>query len=111
MVLAEYCETYFFKHLKTLNKQLEIKSKIMCEALDKFFGNSVEYKKPVGGIYIWVSFPKKVDTKILFDKSLEVGVAINPGVEWSIEEENNKKIRLCFANPTKKEIEDELSLL
>lgn len=111
MVLAEYCETYFFKHLKTLNKQLEIKSKIMCEALDKFFGNSVEYKKPVGGIYIWVSFPKKVDTKILFDKSLEVGVAINPGVEWSIEEENNKKIRLCFANPTKKEIEDGIKSL
>ena len=74
MVLAEYCETYFFIHLKTLNKQLEIKSKIMCEALDKFFGNSVEYKKPVGGIYIWVSFPKKVDTKILFDKSKANGM-------------------------------------
>ena len=54
MVLAEYCEQHFFEHLKILNAQLEKKSLMMCESLDKYFGNTVEYKKPIGGIYVWI---------------------------------------------------------
>ena len=111
MVLAEYCDQHFFDHLKKLNRQLEKKSLMMCESLDKYFGNTIEYKKPIGGIYIWVSFPEQVDTNFLYTKAMENGVAINPGSEWSMEKESKKKIRFCFANPVKSEIEQGIKSL
>ena len=42
---------------------------------------------------------------------MESGVAINPGSEWSMEKENKKKIRLCFANPVKSKIEQGIKSL
>ena len=42
---------------------------------------------------------------------MESGVAINPGSEWSMEKESKKKIRLCFANPVKSEIEQGIKSL
>ena len=78
----------------------------MCEALDKYFGNSVEYKKPIGGIYVWIKLPDGVDTSKLYNIALQEGVAINPGVEWSMDKNNKQKMRLCFANPTDKAIDE-----
>ena len=72
----------------------------MCESLDKYFGNTIEYKKPIGGIYIWVSFPEQVDTNFLYTKAMESGVAINPGSEWSMEKESKNKI-FVFPSMTK----------
>ena len=106
MVLAEYCEQHFFQHLKKLNAQLEKKSLIMCESLDKYFGNTVEYKKPIGGIYVWIKMPDGVNTSKLYNIALQEGVAINPGVEWSMDKKNKQKMRLCFANPTDKVIDE-----
>lgn len=111
MILAEFCERYFFDHLKNLNHKLEIKSKKMCESLDKYFGSSIEYKKPVGGIFVWIEFSKTVDTSKLYNIALKENIAINPGTEWSLDENNKHKIRLCFANPSNEMIEQGIKKL
>jgi len=106
MVLSEFCKNHFFDHLTKLNQKLKSKAITMCEALDKYFGNSVEYKKPIGGIYVWIKLPDGVDTSKLYNIALQEGVAINPGVEWSMDKNNKQKMRLCFANPTDKAIDE-----
>ena len=106
MVLSEFCENHFFDHLTKLNQKLKSKAITMCEALDKYFGNTVEYKKPIGGIYVWIKMPDGVDTSKLYNIALQDGVAINPGVEWSMDKKNKQKMRLCFANPTDKVIDE-----
>ena len=105
MVLSEFCKNHFFDHLTKLNQKLKSKAITMCEALDKYFGNSVEYKKPIGGIYVWIKLPDGVDTSKLYNIALQ-GVAINPGVEWSMDKNNKQKMRLCFAKPTDKAIDE-----
>ena len=72
----------------------------MIAALDKEFGSIAEFYVPKGGIFLWVTLPRSVDTKKLSILSSENGVAINPGSEWvSDPERGNHKLRLCFANP------------
>ena len=111
MALAEFCETNFNSHIKMLRSELQKKSEAICYAFDKYFGSSAEYKKPDGGIFIWVDMPKKVDTSRLYELALREGVAINPGNEWSINANGKHKMRLCFGNPSVKEIDEGIKLL
>ena len=91
---------------------MQKKSEAICDALDKYFGSSAEYKKPDGGIFVWVDMHKKVDTSRLYELALKDGVAINPGNEWSINKKTGKhKMRLCFGNPSIKEIDEGIKRL
>ena len=55
--------------------------------------------------------PKKVDTSRLYELALREGVAINPGNEWSINPNGKNKMRLCFGNPSIREIDEGVKLL
>ena len=111
MALAEFCTENFNSHVKTLKNKLQKKSEAICNALDKYFGSSAEYKKPDGGIFVWVDMHKKVDTSRLYELALKDGVAINPGNEWSINKSGRHKMRLCFGNPSIKEIDEGIKRL
>ena len=111
MALAEFCINNFNNHVKFLSNELKEKSDTICNALDKYFGSTAEYVKPSGGIFIWVNMPESVDTSRLYELALKDGVAINPGAEWSINPNGKNKMRLCFGNPTKQEIDEGVKLL
>jgi 2-aminoadipate transaminase len=83
----------------------------MCEAIDEYFGSSATYMRPNGGIFIWVTLPDNVDTSRLCELALKNGVAVNPGAEWSINPNGQHKIRLCFGNPSIKEIMEGIEML
>ena len=77
----------------------------LCDALDEHFGAAASYTKPVGGIYLWVTLPKHVDTEKLLAASLAEGVEINPGPHWAVDKTANKnKMRICFGHPTQESI-------
>jgi len=100
MVLAEYLPTHFDAHVAALLPMLKAKAEALCEALDAQFGATVEYQRPVGGIYLWVSLPKTVDTDRLFQAALAEGVEINPGSQWTVDGAANRhRMRLCFGHP------------
>ncbi len=99
MVLAEFCAAHFDAHVAKLNKALEAKLDALIAALDEHFGASVEFRRPPGGIFLWVKLPAGADSSRLAEVALAQGVAINPGREWSKEAEAGAWIRICYANP------------
>ncbi|MEL6872869.1 MAG: aminotransferase class I/II-fold pyridoxal phosphate-dependent enzyme, partial [Pseudomonadota bacterium] len=99
MMLAEYCEQHFDAHVANLNALLKTKADVLMSALDEHFGTSAEYAEPAGGIFLWVRLPDTVDTTKLAARAGETGLAINPGREWSIEDDAGRKVRICYANP------------
>ncbi len=111
MALAEFCKINFDTHIKILRNELKKKSDTICNALDKYFGSTADYNKPVGGIFVWINLPNNVDTSRLYELALKDGVAINPGNEWSINSSGNHKIRLCFGNPSIEEIDEGVKIL
>jgi 2-aminoadipate transaminase len=99
MMLAEFCPDHFDAHLKKCNAVLEGKLDALIGALDESFGSTIEYRKPPGGIFLWVKMPEGVKTSRLAAVAGRQGVAINPGPEWSLGGDADEWIRLCFANP------------
>jgi 2-aminoadipate transaminase len=82
------------------------------ETLNEQFGTTAEFVLPKGGIFLWVRLPDSVDTLKLFQSALAAGVAINPGPEWSTNGAHSKsQMRLCFANPSKEEIRQGITML
>ena len=99
MLLAEYCNDQFDEHLTNLNQNLKTKLDALTNAIDREFGSTATYDYPPGGIFLWVTLPEGVDTSRLAMVAGQQGVAINPGHEWSLQNDARQKLRLCFANP------------
>ena len=112
MVLAEYCIGHFDAHVKVLRKALKRKLDVLVEAVQAEFGTDAEFEKPDGGIFLWIKLPEAVDTSKLFQAAGKEGVALNPGVEWSVNPAYGKtRLRLCFANPSESAIRDGVAKL
>ncbi|MCP3969514.1 MAG: PLP-dependent aminotransferase family protein [Rhodobacteraceae bacterium] len=112
LVLAEYLPAHFDAHVAELLPMLQQKADTLCAALDEHFGASVEYDRPVGGIYLWVTLPENVDTDGLFQVALEQGVEINPGSQWTTDGAANRhRMRLCFGHAPVETIKDGIARL
>ncbi|MFY0612852.1 MAG: PLP-dependent aminotransferase family protein [Hyphomicrobiaceae bacterium] len=112
MILGEYCPDHFDAHVAKLNKLLESKLDVLIESLNENFGTSVEFKRPPGGIFLWLRLPDDVDTTKLTEVAGSHGIAINPGVEWSKDHPyGNRHIRVCYASSTADEIRDGIRAL
>lgn len=112
MVLAEYLPANFDDHVSGLLPVLKAKADALCDALDEHFGECIEYERPIGGIYLWVTLPEDVDTDRLFQVALDQGVEINPGSQWTVDGQANKhRMRLCFGHPSIDNIRDGIARL
>lgn len=112
MVLAEYCNANFSKHVPMLRRGLRSKLETLMDALKQNFGGAVEFEDPKGGIFLWIKLPDNVDAQKLYQPALAAGVAINPGPEWSVNKARaHSRMRLCFASPSHEEISQGVATL
>ena len=112
MVLAEYCNGNFTKHVPVLRRGLRAKLVTLMEALKAHFGDAAQFDDPKGGIFLWVKLPDGVDAMKLYQPALAAGVVINPGPEWSVNEAHaHSRMRLCFANLSHEEINHGIAAL
>ncbi len=112
MLLAKFLPNNFDAHVKNLLPMLEAKAKLLCDALDEYFGSAATYTKPVGGIYLWVTLPDHVDTERLLALAMAEGIEINPGPHWAVDKHANKnKMRICFGHPTHASIKEGIKKL
>ncbi|MFW5834426.1 MAG: PLP-dependent aminotransferase family protein [Pseudomonadota bacterium] len=100
MIVADYFGRHFDTHVRDLKARLAAKSEVLTEALAEQFGAAAEFHRPKGGIFLWVRLPEEVDTKALEAAALADGVAFNPGIEWSTDQDvARSSMRLCYALP------------
>jgi len=112
MVLAQYLPTHFDRHVASVRPILAQKAKALTDALDEHFGATAQYDTPIGGIYLWVTLPKEVNTDQLFQAALAQGVEINPGAQWTVDgPANTHKMRLCFGHPSIPNIKEGIAKL
>ncbi len=106
-VVAEYFSKNFDKHLTHLNGVLHDKLKTMVEAVEREFGASAECWQPKGGIFLWIKLPDGIDTRKLLKPAAAAGIVFNEGPAWAVSPDNSTShLRLCFAMPSKKVIEE-----
>ncbi|HEY0007330.1 MAG TPA: PLP-dependent aminotransferase family protein [Tepidisphaeraceae bacterium] len=94
------------KHLKTIHNGYIAKRNRMLEAMDRHMPkhDDVQWTRPQGGLYVWLSLPKNVDTSRnggMFDECLRQGILYVPG-EYCFQPDEaghipQNHMRLCYA--------------
>lgn len=112
LAVAEVAANSFDTHVAKLHKAYSARRDRMLEAMDKYLPDQVEWTKPEGGMFIWITLPTGLDAKDVFTKSLETEkVAFVPGASFFADGSGTNTMRLSFSNTSEDMIEEGIKRL
>ncbi|WP_170377477.1 PLP-dependent aminotransferase family protein [Ruegeria atlantica] len=99
MAINEVARACFDTHIPMLRRVYGARRDAMLSALREHMPDGVDWTKPEGGMFIWVTLPKGLSGADLLAKALEtVKVAFVPGQAFFPDETGANTIRLSFSN-------------
>lgn len=113
-LIASYLATGEFpSHLLKLQTVYKAKRDTMMSALDKYLGDLVQFEKPAGGMFVWLTLPKGVSSKQVLADALEKKVLILPGTPFypNNSDSFDSNIRLSFARVPESKLDESIALL
>lgn len=113
MIISEYIKNYdMTAHIKKGADSCKEKCDAMLSAMDKYFPEKAVYTRPDGGIFLWVTLPKHVDTAALLRKAIDKKVAFVPGNSFMIDAvAPSNCFRLNFTTMSNEKIEEGIKIL
>ncbi len=87
---------YLDEHIPEIVKFYKPRRDAMLEALEEYMPEGIEWTKPDGGMFIWVTLPEGIDTKLMAEKAISRGVAYVPGEAFFAHREVKNTMRLNF---------------
>lgn len=94
----------FEYHMKKINDLYGARKDAMVEAVKEYFGEAVTYTEPEGGFFLWVTFPKEVNTSEFASDALTRGVSFIESKYFYVDTVETNHIRLSFTFTTEEEI-------
>ena len=82
------------------------KRETMLQAMREHFPEGSTWTEPQGGLFLWATMPKGIDTHNSLMKSLENKVAYVPGTAFHTEGGARESMRLNFSFPTIEQIKE-----
>ncbi len=98
-------------HLRKLRTALHTQALLYSQCILEYFPKDVYFRMPEGGFNFWIEFPEKFDGYQLFRAAKDQQISIAPGQIFSVEPDFKHCIRLSFAEPLTKEIEESIKRL
>jgi 2-aminoadipate transaminase len=97
-VAYEYIDGgYLDKQVENIKKLYKRKRDIMLDSIKKYFPPGIKWTIPKGGMFIWITLPKNIDTRLMFQKALAKKVAYVLGEAFYPEGGNYNSMRLNFS--------------
>ncbi|MEB0010267.1 PLP-dependent aminotransferase family protein [Glaciimonas sp. Gout2] len=97
MVVYEAIKDGFLgTHIPTIRQLYSDQCDAMLAALETYFPSSATWTKPEGGMFIWVTLPKHIDTMKLLDEAIKEHVAFVPGAPFFANTPESNTLRLSF---------------
>jgi len=97
MVVHEVIKDGFLAtHIPTIRKLYSAQCQAMLAALTEYFPSAATWTKPEGGMFIWVTLPKHIDTSKLIDEAIAQHVAFVPGAPFYANNPERNTLRLSF---------------
>jgi len=88
---------YLDKHVERIKELYKRKRDVMLEALKEYFPSEVKWTMPKGGMFIWLTLPKSIDTRLMFQKAIAKKVAYVVGEAFYPEGGDYNSMRLNFS--------------
>jgi DNA-binding transcriptional MocR family regulator len=98
-------------HLRHLRRTLQSNYQHYVDAIAQYFPDGTRTSRPQGGLAIWVEFDKKTDTVELYELALKHKISIAPGRMFTLQNQFNNCMRLCFGLPWSEELKWKLKKL
>jgi len=89
--------SYLDKQVVKIKKLYKQKRDIMLESLEKYFPKEAKWTIPEGGMFIWVTLPKKINTNIMLQKAIAKKIAYVSGDAFYPDGGNYNSLRLNFS--------------
>jgi 2-aminoadipate transaminase len=97
-IASEYINGgYLDRHVEQIKALYKHKRDVMIQALEKYFPSDVTWTIPKGGMFIWITLPKTIDTRLMFPKAIAKKVAYVAGEVFFPEGGNYNSMRLNFS--------------
>ena len=105
-VMARFLkETDMDEHLKKLQAVYDQKCNLMLSEMEKQFSDDCKWTVPDGGMFIWVTLPKRIDMLSFVKKAVENKVAVVPGNAFYDDDSKPcQSFRMNFSTPTNEQI-------
>ncbi|HDZ35746.1 MAG TPA: PLP-dependent aminotransferase family protein [Thermococcus sp.] len=87
---------YLDEHIPKVIEFYKPRRDAMLEALEEYMPEGVKWTKPDGGMFIWVTLPEGIDTKLMMEKAVAKGVAYVPGEAFFAHRDVKNTMRLNF---------------
>ena len=84
---------------------------LMLSLLERFMPDGVEWTRPDGGLFLWLTLPESIDTVALYDKALDAGVAYVAGSFFYTDGSHRNTMRLNFSFIDEAKMEPGIKLL
>ncbi|CAN7487343.1 PLP-dependent aminotransferase family protein [Rhizobium sp. LjRoot30] len=98
MAIAHVAENGFDAQVAKIKAAYSQRRNSMLAALQKYMPAGVEWTKPEGGMFVWVTLPKGMDGAKLLAKSLETAkVAFVPGQAFFADGSGANTLRVSFS--------------
>ena len=106
MIVSRWFDEYDVDaHIESIRKIYRRKLNLMCDCLDEYCGDFIEYVRPQGGLFIWALLPEDVNMLDYVNKLIERNVAVVPGTAFMTDDTKPcRYIRLNFSTPSDEDI-------
>jgi len=98
-------------HIPTIRDLYGHQCQLMLSALEQYFPAQAQWTRPEGGMFIWVTLPKGVDTTQLLAKAIAHNVAFVPGAPFYATDPQVNTLRLSFVTVPAEKIEAGMKIL
>ncbi|MFZ6676117.1 PLP-dependent aminotransferase family protein [Undibacterium sp. Xuan67W] len=112
MVVYEVIKDGFLgEHIPTIRSFYSGQCDVMLNAMTKYFPEGVTWTRPEGGMFIWVTLPKHIDSKQLLDEVIAQNVAFVPGGPFYANNPATNTLRLSFVTVSPERINEGIEKL
>lgn len=98
-------EGFLKEHVRLIRRVYSERRDAMLQAMERYFPPGVEWTRPQGGLFLWVTLPEHVDTTKLMPVAVEHNVAYVPGGCFYPDGDGHSTFRLNFSYCPPEQIE------
>ncbi len=107
MAVHHVAQSCFASHVPMLRQVYSARRDAMLDALAQYMPDEVDWTRPEGGMFVWVTLPKGTDGADLLARALEtVKLAFVPGRAFFPDGSGANTIRLSFSNSDETKIRE-----
>ncbi|MHC4168575.1 MAG: aminotransferase-like domain-containing protein [Planctomycetota bacterium] len=111
IVYQYLCDHDIDEHIVRVREIYRNQRDLMVSSIEKHFPEEVEFTRPEGGMFLWVTLPEGVSSLRLFDLAGGENVAFVPGSAFYVDDGGKNTLRLNFSNSNGDEIEEGIKRL